>query len=199
LASGVKGAEYLIITKDGVEIKSKGWDAAAMPLVAKQNTIVNADNKQKTWDPKYELAINVELATVEGMRVHRPFVAVWIMDGNKKPLRQLAVWFNKPKWLPDLRSWYAAYGDTFTAGSNASVSSTSSATRAPGKYTLKWDGKDDAGNLVPDGKYTINVEAAREHGTHQFMTQEIDVKKQTQWSIAGNIEVASVSLEYRKK
>jgi len=199
LASGVKGAEYLIITKEGVEIKSKGWDAAAMPLVAKQNTIVNADNKQKTWDPKYELAINVELATVEGMRVHRPFVAVWIMDGNKKPLRQLAVWFNKPKWLPDLRSWYAAYGDTFTAGSNASVSSTSSATRAPGKYTLKWDGKDDAGNLVPDGKYTINVEAAREHGTHQFMTQEIDVKKQTQWSIAGNIEVASVSLEYRKK
>ena len=134
--------------------------------------------KDKLWDPKYELAINLELATIEGMRVHRPFVAVWVVDENKKPLRQIALWYNKPRWLNEMRSWYSVYGSQVTEGDN-NISSTSSATRAPGKYTLKWDGKDDAGNLVPEGIYTVYIEAAREHGTHQLMSQEINIKKAT--------------------
>jgi hypothetical protein len=41
------------------------------------------------------------------------------------------------------------------------------ATRPAGKYTLKWDGKDNAGKPVKPGKYTVILEAAREHGTYQ--------------------------------
>ena len=156
-----------------------------------------AKNKDKLWDPNYELAINLELATIEGMRVHRPFVAVWVVDEKKKPLRQIALWYNKPRWLNEMRSWYAVYYDKFSSGGN--ISSTTSATRSPGKYSLKWDGKDDAGNFVKEGKYTIYIEVAREHGTHQLMTQQIDVKKQTHFDFAANTEVASASLDYRKK
>ena len=40
---------------------------------------------------------------------------------------------------------------------------------APGNYTLTWDGKDDEGKLVKAGKYTVCVEAAREHGGHDIL------------------------------
>lgn len=149
-------------------------------------------------DFNYELVINLELATIEGMRVHRPFVAVWIVNQDKKPLRQIALWYNKPRWLNEMGSWYAIYNDQFSGGSS-NISSTTSATRSPGKYTLKWDGKDDKGNLVKQGTYTVYIEAAREHGTHQLMNQEINLKKPQHFDIPGNTEVSSASLDYRKK
>ena len=97
-----------------------------------------------------------------------------------------------------MRSWYATYYDQFSAG-NSNISSTAGATRSPGKYTLKWDGKDDKGNPVKQGTYTAYIEVAREHGTHQLMSREINVKKQQRFDIPGNVEVASASLDYRKK
>ena len=154
--------------------------------------------KEKLWNPDYELAINLELATIEGMRVHRPFVAIWIVDEKKQPVRQIALWYNKPRWLNEMRSWYATYYDQFSAA-NSNISSTTSATRSPGKYTLKWDGKDDKGNYVKQGTYTVNLEVAREHGSHQLMSQDVNINKQQHYEIQGNMEVASASLDYRKK
>jgi thiamine biosynthesis lipoprotein ApbE len=200
LVAAIPGAEYMLITADGKRIESNGWKKAQQPTtkVKSAYTFVPHGAKDKTWDPAYELAINVELATIEGMRVHRPFVAVWVVDADKKPVRQIALWFNKQKWLNEIRSWYATYYHDFSAG-NADLSSTSSATRSPGKYTLKWDGKDDKGNFVKQGTYTLYIEAAREHGTYQLMTQAFDTKKPQHIDIAGNTEVSSASLDYRKK
>ena len=198
LVASIPGAEYMLITADGKQIESEGWKNAALSETkpAVENAVLNG--KEKLWDPNYELAINLELATIPGMRVHRPFVAVWVVDENKTPVRQIALWFNKPRWLNDMRSWYAAYYKDFSAGS-PNVSSTTSATRSPGKYTLKWDGKDDQGNLVKQGTYTVQIEVAREHGTYQLMSQAITPKKAQHIDIAGNTEVAAASLDYRKK
>ena len=77
--------------------------------------------------------------------------------------------------------------------------SVSSATRAPGKYTLKWDGKDNAGKLVKSGTYTVNIEAAREHGTYQLIRHDVDFSgTPKQFPLPGNAEVSAASLEYRK-
>jgi FAD:protein FMN transferase len=198
LVASIPGAEYMLITADGKQVESEGWKKMKLKEEQKKVAAPSSDNNQKLWDPNYELAINVELATIEGMRVHRPFVAVWVVDENKKPVRMISLWYNKPRWLNDLKAWYSAYGAQFTGG-NTNISSTSSATRSPGKYTLKWDGKDDSGNLVKQGTYTVYIEAAREHGTHQLMSQEINVKKQKHFDLAGNTEIASVSLDYHKK
>lgn len=198
LVTSIPGAEYMLITADGKQIESEGWKKVELPETKMSGRAAQVNTKDKVWDPNYELAINLELATIEGMRVHRPFVAVWVVDETKKPLRQIALWYNKPRWLNEMRSWYAVYYDKFSAGSG-NISSTTSATRSPGKYTLKWDGKDDEGNLVKQGKYTVYIEVAREHGTHQLITQEIDVKKQTHFDLSANTEVASASLDYRKK
>ena len=79
-------------------------------------------------------------------------------------------------------------------------SSTSSATRSPGKYTIKWDGKDDKGNYVKPGKYTVCIEAAREHGTYQIMKQEVECNETPKLiNLTGNVEIAAANLEYRKK
>lgn len=78
-------------------------------------------------------------------------------------------------------------------------SSVSSATRPGGKYTLKWDGKDNAGKFVKAGKYTVCIEAAREHGAYQVIRQEVDFNgAPKQLQLPGNQEIASASLDYHK-
>ncbi|MES2275665.1 MAG: DUF2271 domain-containing protein [Bacteroidota bacterium] len=196
LMATVPGAEYMLITADGKRMESRGWKALEIPA-ATPVTKTSSIAPDKTWDPKYELAINVELAQLEGVRVHRPYLAVWVVDADKKPVRSIALWYNKPRYLNDMRAWYSAYYDAFTT-ENSNISSTTSATRGPGKYSLKWDGKNDKGELVKTGKYTIYIEAAREHGTYQLITQEMAFKKAEQITLTPNVEIASASLDYHK-
>ena len=198
LVATIPGAEYMLITADGKQFESAGWKKAELPLKKPVANSAPLAAKDKLWDPNYELAINIELATIQGMRVHRPYVAVWVVDADKKPLRQIALWYGKPRYLDEMSSWYATYYDKFSTGAG-NISSTTSATRSPGKYTLKWDGKDDKGNLVKQGTYTIYIEAAREHGTYQLMTQDIAVKQPQHIDLAGNTEITSASLDFRKK
>lgn len=76
----------------------------------------------------------------------------------------------------------------------------SSATRAAGQYTLKWDGKDDKGVPVKPGQYTVLIEAAREHGTYRLMRKEMDFNgTPAQQKLEGNTEIAGVTLDYRRK
>ena len=52
---------------------------------------------------------------------------------------------------------------------------------------------------MKSGKYTVYIEAAREHGTYQIIRQEMDFNsapKQVQ--LPGNMEVAAASLDYHK-
>ena len=81
-----------------------------------------------------------ELARIEG-RARRPYLAVWIEDKDKFPLRTLALWLEKTRWLPDLKVWYSENKMRSMAEGRDITKSVSSATRRPGKYTLKWDGK----------------------------------------------------------
>ncbi len=198
LVASIPGAEYMLITADGKRIESPGYKTFELPKTKDGDIIILAASKDKLWNADYELAINLELASIEGMRVHRPFVAVWVVDEKKQPLRQIVLWYNKPRWLNEMSSWYATYGTQLSTG-NSSINSTTSATRSPGKYTLKWDGKDDKGSLVKEGTYLVYIEVAREHGTHQLMSQEIKISKQQHYDLQANLEVASASLDYRKK
>jgi FAD:protein FMN transferase len=76
----------------------------------------------------------------------------------------------------------------------------SSATRPPGHYTLKWDGKDNEGKLVKAGKYTVVVEASREHGTYQIERHEMNFDQQPQQAtLPAGKELGAVTLDYRKR
>jgi thiamine biosynthesis lipoprotein len=193
---------YLLVTKDGKEIKSKGWAKYEVALNKPAVALTKASKADKLWNTKYELVVNLEIANIEstdGKRVRRPFVAVWVEDAAKMPVRNLAIWYNKPRWLPDLKSWTRANGDEFKKGAEGTLSSTSSATRGPGKYSLSWDGKDDSGKLVKAGIYTVFIEVAREHGSYQVIAKEMKFTGSAQKvELTPNTELASASLDYRK-
>ncbi|MDB5133388.1 MAG: hypothetical protein JWR02_3137 [Mucilaginibacter sp.] len=196
LAATVPGAEYMLITSDGMRVESRGWKVLEMPVTKKAAPAFTADN---TLDPNYELVINLELRQFEGFRVHSPYVAIWVVDKDKKPVRSIALWYRKPRYLDEMRAWYETYYSRFLED-DRSISSTTSATRPAGRYTLKWDGKDDKGELVKRGTYTIMIEVAREHGTHQLMTRTLDFSKKVQpVTLPENTEVSSASLNYTKK
>lgn len=153
----------------------------------------------KKWDGKMELAVSVKLATIEGTRVHRPYVAVWIEDEKGAPVRTLSLWVQTerrgPRWIPDLRRWWRD-----VPNHDELIPTVSSATRNAGEYTLVWDGKDDKGKLVPQGKYTVFVEAVREHGTYGLSSKTVDLGgKPLKEKMDANAEVEAATVEYRKR
>jgi hypothetical protein len=191
LAATVAGAEYMIITKDGKRIASKGWDALSIPV--KKET-VTANNKGN----EFEILINLEIKAQQGF-AKRPYVAVWVEDENHAAVRTISVWHGSDRYMSDLKSWYLKNRSAYTAD-NAFHTTVSGATRSAGKYTLKWDGKDDKGNLLKAGKYTIKIEAAREHGTYQLMRQELMLNETPQeFILAGNAEIETATIDYKKK
>jgi FAD:protein FMN transferase len=63
---------------------------------------------------------------------------------------------------------------------------------------LQWDGMDNAGKPLPPGKYTISIEASREHGTYQIIRQEIDVPGAAKHvDLPGGTEISGASLDYQ--
>lgn len=189
LAANYQDLDYLIVTKDGDQITSDSWESTRP-----ETSITMVNVKEKLWSANQELLINIQVADLGGY-ARRPYVAVWIEDADHKPVRRLALWYRKPRWLPDLRSFSDAQRE-----SPIDLMSITSATRSAGEYSLVWDGKNDQGQFVEQGNYTVFIEAAREHGTYQLMKQSMkfDGKAKTQ-AIAGNEELSAASLVYRTK
>ena len=203
----IPDAEYMLVKKNGEKITSGGWtfleappssQAAAMRPAASFQTAA-AQSGGSLWNDKYELTISIELSLIEGYRVRRPYVAVWIEDEKRSPVRTIALWFAKFKFLRELYAWSRAESSRSVSEDTHVLNSVSSATRPPGKYTFKWDGTDDFGKPVKAGKYTVMIEASREHGTYQLMHQEIDFNGSSkQFQLPGGGEIASASLDYHK-
>ena len=197
LAASVPGSEYMLIGKSGAAYFSAGWHslpATHIPMLASAATKENG-----LWNPDYELAINVEIPQTQGFGARRPYVAVWIEDKDKFPVRTLAVLFEKARWLNELRAWYR--DDRLRAMSEGTeiLPSVTSATRSPGRYTFKWDGKDNSGKLVKEGHYTVLVEASREHGGNNVVRKEIDFNgTPSQAELPPGGELGIVVVDYHK-
>jgi thiamine biosynthesis lipoprotein ApbE len=206
LAAKRGGAEYLLLTSNGERVASDGWSRYRTPMLravsypgpAAAAAAAPPVAAQSGWNEGYELDINLELARIDDYRFHRPYVAVWVEDADHVPVRTIALWFGKMRYLDELRSWY--HGEQRSGNGDNIIRTISSATRSPGRYTLKWDGKDDKGNVVKGGKYTICIEAAREHGTYQIIRQEMDFNgKPQQATLPGGTEIGAASLDYHKR
>lgn len=194
-------AAYLIVTKDGKVVTSENWSEYVVPNkieAIKEVTKSPYAENQKLWDPKFELTISFKFNAIED-NSHRPYAAIWVENEKRESVRNLALWYRKTNWIPDLRNWYRINGERFKADKD-NYASVTGATRNPGSYTVKWDGKDDQGNYVPQGKYTVIIETAKEHGTNEIIRQALDLKKAPVKAInAGNVEVSAASFEFGKK
>jgi thiamine biosynthesis lipoprotein ApbE len=203
VAQAIPGVDYLLIGRDGSRFTSPGWIklAAARAASPVEPSPVQPEPQEAAgqWDPQDELTIAFELARIAG-HARRPYVAVWIEDKDGFPVRTISLWGRKPRWIPELRAWQHDDVVRNAVEHRDITASVSSATRPPGKYTLKWDGKDNSGKLVKPGTYTVNIEAAREHGTYQILRQEMEFKGTPQHiELKGGTEISAASLDYRRK
>ena len=207
LAAAVPGVDYLLMRKDGVQIASAGWNALQVPRVrpaAFAIPLAKAAAASTDWTgscgiPPTNWRSISSFPQPQGFGARRPYLAVWIEDKDRFPVRTLALWFQKPRWLNELRAWYR--DDRLRAMSEGTeiLNSVSSATRSPGKYTFKWDGKDNAGKLVKAGRYTVLVEAAREHGGYSLNRHQFDFDGQpSQAQLPADAELGAVSMDYHK-
>jgi FAD:protein FMN transferase len=203
LIRNTPGAECLIITADGKQVRSPGFaklevphgsvgDAAAAGAGGNSGGGGNAAGGGG-WLAGYEVDIELSIkAQPAAKKYHRPYVAVWVEDAGGKPVRMLCVWGNAPKYWPTLGSFWQ-YGKTQAA----EVKTISRATRQPGQYSLAWDGKDDAGKPAAQGTYTIRIEATREGGGHMVAQAKLDcLGKPATATIAAGPELDDTKLTY---
>jgi thiamine biosynthesis lipoprotein ApbE len=153
LVEQTPGAECLMIAHDGAQLRSAGFAAYELPQV-------KGPAASAAWQRGYEVSVTVTLKEIEGFRVHRPYVAVWAEDTSGKLVRNISLWARKPRWLPELHTWWNRNGGSYQ------VESMTQPTRPPGRYRIVWDGLDDKGQAVPGGTYRITVETNREHGDY---------------------------------
>ncbi len=200
LAASVPGSEYMLVAKNGARYVSARWNSLQTSVRMAPAVSQNKSAKDNgLWKSGYELAINIEIPQTQGFGARRPYVAVWIEDKDRYPVRTLAVLFDKVRWLNELRAWYR--DDRMRALSEGTeiLNSVTSATRSPGKYTFKWDGKDNSGKPVKEGLYTVLVEAAREHGGDSLVRREINFNGEpAEAQVPASGELGAVTLDYRK-
>jgi thiamine biosynthesis lipoprotein ApbE len=209
LAASMPGVAYLLVKKNGQQVKSDNWSSLEAPVAQIQMAAVTkpatarlgmaaAGPSGPTWDPSTELTIDFEIAQVRGM-AKRPFVAAWVEDADRFQVKTIALWYHEDRYLTEMKAWYRSDRVRAMAEGHEIVRSVSGATRGPGKYSLKWDGKDNDGKLVKAGKYTVYLEVAREHGTYQLMKQEMDFNGTPKdVHFPANTEVAASSFDYHK-
>ena len=207
LVEGLEGVECFLVSQDGTRIESEGWKALRKQLSPSTTTnrLVSNDRQFEVsspldWITNFDCIISLELNKISNRRYRRPYVAIWISDADKLPVRTLSLWIQKEKWLPDLKSWYRDDKLRLLYDDTELVKTISSATRPAGRYRVKWDGTDDTGQAVTAGKYFLNIEVTREHGTYQIIRHEIEFPTQASTTdLGGNTEVKGASIEFRRK
>jgi len=201
LARTRPGVAFSLVLEDGQRIESSGWrqlDARPRPRPALGGAIATLYAEQANWTPGSQLTVSLELARPGGM-AKRPYVAVWIEDKDRFPVRTVALWYDgKARYLPEMRAWSRADRLRAMAEGTQIVDAVTSATRQAGKYTLQWDGKDNAGKPVRAGTYTVCIEAAREHGSYQIIRQELDFSGTAKHiALPGGTEISVANLDYQ--
>jgi hypothetical protein len=77
-----------------------------------------------------QLEVGFQLPVIETTMYARPYVAVWIEDADRKPVRTVQLWVGKDEWLKDLRSWWRKVGRY----DRELIDAVTSATRPAGEY-----------------------------------------------------------------
>lgn len=213
IADALPGCDYLLVTAQGSQIRSRGWPAVehkSAPHLVNAVVAEQADNSAaasagEAASQLLELTVDFELAPATGGgRYRRPYVAIWLEDSDSFPVRTALLWLTTkdpgPRWHRDLLRWYRNDGVRKVADGTDLIGTLAAATRTPGKYKAVFDGKDDAGKPLPAGDYTLYVEVAREHGTYQLIRQPLKLGADpiATTNLKPNAEIKSATFEYRR-
>ena len=143
-----------------------------------------------------KMDIKFILPDIDASPYARPYVAMWIEDKQRKPIRTIQLWVGEDEWLKDLRSWWRKVG----RNDRVVVDAVTSATRPVGQYRFSWDGLDDQGNRVEQGDYTFYVEVVREHGGRNYVRQKLSLATESfSVQLQPTEETGLITLNYHSK
>ena len=198
LVASLPDTSCLIVTASGMRISSPGFPllpAQRMMQVVQDGKPEDKKPKADAWPEGFQVSVALELPKVGAGRYRRPYTALWVENAEGKAVRTLAVWGNAPKYLKDLNDWWKIGKDDKDL-----IKAVTRATRGPGKYDLAWDGRDDKGNALGQGTYTIRIEVTREFGQHLRQSGKIECKANpTSVKVAMNAETGETVIEYGMK
>jgi hypothetical protein len=119
-----------------------------------------------------ELSLQIEIPRLNVAEYHRPYLAIWLEDEQRRATN-LAVWYDLKmkdaegtKWLKDLRQWWRKSGRSL----ELPIDGMTSATRAPGKHRMAFSSEKTPLNTLPAGQYRLFIEAAREVGGREVVS-----------------------------
>lgn len=173
LVESLEATECLILSSDGKVTRSGGW-----PSTESRMELAH-EGSPAPWssDKQVQVSFAIERPSASKSRrgrkkaYKRPYLVAWVEGPDGEALRTLCLWIDRDRWLRDLRRWYRQKRDD-----QEHIDLVTRPTRAPGQYSLSWDGLDDQGQSLPHGSYTIVIEAAREHGSYQVSRLPIDTR-----------------------
>lgn len=192
------GFECAIVQADGRLILSDGWPASAIGRSQSRRYLLTSDESKA----RSGLLVDFKLERPKGQRYRRPYVAVWLEDKDGFPVKTALLWIQTdqpgPRWHRDLTRWYRNDRMRLLVEQEKLIGTVSSATRGPGEYSARFDGKDNEGKPLAAGQYTLCIEAAREHGTYQLIREAVNLGETSipETRLKGNVEVSEASFSY---
>lgn len=149
-----------------------------------------------------DMEISIEVPKLDVAEYHKPYVAIWLEGPDKKVAANLAVWYEianrdhkGEKWLKDLRQWWRRAGRQLTLPADGLTS----ATRAPGNHTIKFETTDDKLKDLAAGEYQLVVEAVREVGGREVLRIPLQwpLKDGASLSAKGEHELGAVAINVK--
>ena len=186
LVDRLDGFEALVIDAEGRRHASSGWSAMAEPrLILAQ--------APSAWPAGFQVTVDYEVPRQSNGRAQPPYVVVWITDAAGAPVRTLAAMGADARFIDENFIWWRRVGRAMGRG----IDAVARPTRRPGRYSLVWDGHDDKGRPQPQGRYTVHIEASREHGGHGYQTFEVTLGAQpSSVDSAANPELGPATVRY---
>ncbi|WP_375749567.1 DUF2271 domain-containing protein [Vibrio sp. HN007] len=148
----------------------------------------------KPLPPEVSVDFGLQLPEAKASAHARPYVAVWIEDDERKPVKTIQLWAGDDEWLKDLRSWWRKVGRY----DRKLVDGVTSATRPSGEHRFSWDGKDDSGHRLEQGEYTVHIEVVREHGGRNYLRQKVAFNEsESSYQLEPTEETGVITINYR--
>ncbi|MEM7805506.1 MAG: DUF2271 domain-containing protein [Pseudomonadota bacterium] len=177
-AAGQNRVELLLVLQGGQQLVSDGWraferdsDSASMPV----------------------MIVEFQIPRVDSGKYRRPYVALWITDSERTPVRNLMILGESQRWAQENRRWWRAVGRE----NRELLDGYARATRRPGSYSVSWDGRDDRGKPVEGSQFRLHLEAAREHGGHTYQTFDIDLSAPADTRVTAEGELGDIAIRWQ--
>jgi thiamine biosynthesis lipoprotein ApbE len=193
LIESLEDVECRLVLAGGRRLATRGWPSSSAPRL--QFVSTSGDRKPGLW-------VHFTLNRPEEGIYRRPYVAIWLEDGDGVPVKTALLWIKTdgsgPTWHREISRWYRKDGTRKLTENTDLIGTISGATRGPGEYQARFDGTDNTGKPLPHGKYRLYLEVAREYGSYRLIRAPVEITGRAiaRTELKSNVEIGNAWYEY---